>query len=321
MLIIIRKKTSNCSIFCYDLSLERKKGMIVRMSRSISPISAKFVNTHFVDEKYHKQHSQLIHQHNDVLELFYVIHGSGHYIVNNQEYIVQPGSLVVCNVGVLHGEMPFHKNNMQSYCCVLKDLSISHLPPNTLMDDSLSPVLFFSTDKSYIENILIAIHEFNFQSSAYKNVCESLANALLNIVYTRLNEQYLQNNAISKKNNAISKKSEESIQKIMKYLNEHFNESFSLEELGDTFNMSHYYLSHVFKTETGLSPMKYIIYRKIGEAQNLLMNTDMLIGEICENIGFDDVCHFSSMFKKYIGVTPTQYRQYFRKKEVDIEML
>lgn len=89
-------------------------------------------------------------------------------------------------------------------------------------------------------------------------------------------------------------------------------EPLTLEELGETFNISHYYLSHLFKTETGLSPMKYIVHRKIGEAQNLLMNTDMLIGQICEVTGFSDSCHFSSMFKKYIGVTPTQYRQHFR---------
>lgn len=284
------------------------------MSKSMAPINAKFVNTHFVDEKYHKQHPQLVHQHDDVLELFYVIRGSGHYIVSNKEYTVQPGSLVICNAGVVHGEAPFQKHNMQSYCCVLKDIFIPDLPPNTLMDTLRSPVLFFTTYKTYIESLLMAIHEFNFQAPAYKNTCELLSNALLNIVYTRLNEQYMQNIITNNDDNIGNKKNEESIKKIIEYINVHFRESLTLEELGDIFNMSHYYLSHVFKTETGLSPMKYIIYRKIGEAQNLLMNTNMLIGEICESTGFNDSCHFNSMFKKYVGVTPSQYRQQFRKK-------
>ncbi|MGN1030624.1 MAG: helix-turn-helix domain-containing protein, partial [Butyricicoccaceae bacterium] len=69
----------------------------------------------------------------------------------------------------------------------------------------------------------------------------------------------------------------------------------------------------IFKAATGLSPMKYVAQRRIGEAQNLLMNTNISIGEIGERLGFSDSCHFSSTFKRYIGVTPTQYRNHFHQ--------
>ena len=90
-------------------------------------------------------------------------------------------------------------------------------------------------------------------------------------------------------------------------------ESLQLPELGERFHISHYYLSRLFKAETGLSPMKYVMYRKIGESQNLLMNTELPIGTISDRMGFLDNCHFSTTFKKYIGLTPTQYRQHFQK--------
>lgn len=97
------------------------------------------------------------------------------------------------------------------------------------------------------------------------------------------------------------------------YLDQHFMESLQLPELGERFHISHYYLSRLFKEETGLSPMKYVTYRKIGESQNLLMNTELPIGTISDRMGFLDNCHFNTTFKKYIGLTPTQYRQHFQK--------
>lgn len=151
-----------------------------------APLAAEFVDTHFVDEKYHERHSQLIHRHEDVLELLYVMQGSGSYIVKDREYPVQPDSLVVCNAGVLHGEPPFQRHNMQSYCCVLRGLSLPPLPPNTLMDGTHNPVLFFSADREAAENILRALHKLNAPGAEAPDVCGLLANALLNLVWAKL---------------------------------------------------------------------------------------------------------------------------------------
>ena len=50
-----------------------------------------FVNLHVVDKNYHERHSQLLHKHEDVLELFYIMQGDGQYIVGGKEYIIRPG--------------------------------------------------------------------------------------------------------------------------------------------------------------------------------------------------------------------------------------
>ena len=62
--------------------------------------------------------------------------------------------------------------------------------------------------------------------------------------------------------------------------------------------------------------MKYVAQLKIGEAQKLLMNTDKSIGSISEELGFNDNSHFNVMFKKYTGLSPTEYRQYFKNTTV-----
>lgn len=281
------------------------------IENTIFPV-ATFVTTHFVDEKYHQQHPQLIHRHDNVIELLYITRGPGSYRVGDYNYLIQPGNLVICNANVLHGEPPFQDHSLQSYCCVLTDLQLPNLPANTLMENSHYPVLFFSQDKMHIENMMQTMHSLNEQSKEYHQVCNLLANALLNMVYIKLQKRQ-QPTEFNHKSN------EDFIQNITQYLDKHYMEAISLQNLGNIFHISHYYLSHIFKIETGISPMKYVMYRRIGEAQNMLMNTDKTIGTISETLGFGDNCHFSSMFKKYVGITPTQYRKHFQPERNEQE--
>ena len=97
----------------------------------------------------------------------------------------------------------------------------------------------------------------------------------------------------------------------MDYLNEHYAENLSLDKISEHFFISKSNLSHYFKRETGLSPIQYIMQRRIGEAQSLLVETSQPIQEIEFRLGFNDSAHFSKMFKKYVGVTPNEYRKHF----------
>ncbi|MFV0527417.1 MAG: helix-turn-helix transcriptional regulator [Lachnospiraceae bacterium] len=189
----------------------------------------------------------------------------------------------------------------------MDQLSLPCLPPNSLMDASCNPILYFSEDESSVKHIMLALHELDSQESGNPYACTRLADALLHIIYEKLH-------TLNQSRLSVRSTHESLIQEITAYLEQHLMESVTLKELGEKFHMSYYYLSHIYKTQTGLSPMKYVMHRKIGESQNLLMNTSMLIGEISETLGFSDNCHFNVTFKKYVGMTPSQYRQYFQNK-------
>ena len=273
------------------------------MGRDNIILNTDFVELIYVDEEYHKNHSQLIHKHDDVLELFYIMSGSGQYTAAGRTYPVQRGSLVICNAGVMHGESPYWHNTMLSYCCVLRGLSIPGLPHNTLTDAARSPVCFFIDDRETVEYILLALHHQKCQPDVSPAVSHLLANALLNLVYAKL--RHLSDDADIKHN-------EEFLQNIATWLDQHYMEPVTLEELGRRFHISPSYLSHIFKTETGFSPMKYLLYRRIGESQRLLMNSELPVSSISDQLGFNDSSHFCRTFKKYIGLTPSAYRRHFR---------
>ena len=110
------------------------------------------------------------------------------------------------------------------------------------------------------------------------------------------------------------KNRDELISQLKDYISEHFAEHLTLEKISEQFFISKSSLSHIFKKETGLSPIQYIIQRRIGEAQSLLVETSLQIQEIEFRLGFNDSAHFSKMFKKYVGVTPKEYRKHFSER-------
>ncbi len=269
------------------------------MSRKPTALNAEFVE--LIYEEYHRSHSQTIHKHDDVLELFYIMNGSGQYTVAGRAYPIQHGSLVICNAGVMHGESPYWQNTMQSYCCVLRALAVPGLPPNTLTEAERSPVCFFMDDRETVEHILLALRQQQGRSDA---VSRLLANALLNLVYAK--RCRLSRDADVKHNEGF-------LQSIIAWLDQHYMEPVTLEALSKRFHISPSYLSHIFKTETGFSPMKYLLYRRVGESQRLLTNSTLPVSAISDRLGFNDSSHFCRTFKKHVGLTPSAYRQHFRK--------
>ena len=105
------------------------------------------------------------------------------------------------------------------------------------------------------------------------------------------------------------------VREITRYLDEHYTEQLRMEDICSEFHLSVSYLSHMFKKEVGLSPKQYIMLRRIGEAQSMLSEGDIPIGQIEEQLGFTSSCHLASTFKKYVGLSPREYRQHFREND------
>lgn len=93
------------------------------------------------------------------------------------------------------------------------------------------------------------------------------------------------------------------------YLEEHFTEDISLQDLADILGVGHEHLSRTFKKEKGTSPQHYLIDLKIQEACKLLLRYDELdIRSVGELVGYSDPYYFSRIFKKYVKVSPKNYR-------------
>jgi transcriptional regulator GlxA family with amidase domain len=74
-------------------------------------------------------------------------------------------------------------------------------------------------------------------------------------------------------------------------------------------------MSHTFKETTGYSPIQYIMRRRIGEAQTLLITTNHSITMVANIVGYDNSSYFNKIFTKNVGMTPKRYRECYTKKQ------
>lgn len=101
----------------------------------------------------------------------------------------------------------------------------------------------------------------------------------------------------------------ENFRQLIKYMEDHFSSSITLDDLSKSFGMSKYYLSREFKKYTGFSPIDYLIQLKIEHAKYLLHSTTLPANKISHISGIHDMNNFTNLFKKRTGMTPGQYRK------------
>jgi transcriptional regulator GlxA family with amidase domain len=98
------------------------------------------------------------------------------------------------------------------------------------------------------------------------------------------------------------------VQKVMTYMEENFQKDLSLEKLAQSVNLSIWHFGHLFKTETGKSPVQYLKSLRMAQARKLLETTFLSIKEVMSKVGMRDQTHFAKDFKRSYGLTPTRYR-------------
>lgn len=99
------------------------------------------------------------------------------------------------------------------------------------------------------------------------------------------------------------------VRDCINYIDLHLKEKIELEEIAKKLGYTRYYLSAKFKKETGKNLNDYIKERKVDEAKLLLKSSSIDIVEISERLKFGSPSFFSATFKKYTGMTPSQYRE------------
>jgi YesN/AraC family two-component response regulator len=105
---------------------------------------------------------------------------------------------------------------------------------------------------------------------------------------------------------------------VLEYIDTHFSEPLSLDSIAKNFFVSSYYLAHKFKSETGYTMKQYILNRQLGEAQSLLVFSDISIKDIASICGYSNLQYFYSVFKKSVGSTPNELRNFYKNIKANL---
>lgn len=100
----------------------------------------------------------------------------------------------------------------------------------------------------------------------------------------------------------------EKVREVKQYLDQHARSRITLNELAEKSGMSIPHLSAEFKRFYGDSPINYLIGLRLQQARYLLLDQQLQITEIARRVGYDDLFHFSKLFKKHFGLSPRAMR-------------
>lgn len=92
------------------------------------------------------------------------------------------------------------------------------------------------------------------------------------------------------------------------YIKQHYHEEISMNTVAEYLQISEGYLSRVFKKETAYTFTNYVSFYRIVMACSLLKDCRMKVYEVTEKVGYTDTAYFSTLFKKMMGVSPSEYQ-------------
>ncbi|HBF39155.1 MAG TPA: hypothetical protein DDW50_17780 [Firmicutes bacterium] len=109
--------------------------------------------------------------------------------------------------------------------------------------------------------------------------------------------------------NHIQTKSNLIITQVLKYIHQNFDQNISLETVAKYFYIDKSYLCKLFKKNTTENFNDYLMKLRINRAKKLLKNPEYNVGIISGKVGYTDYSYFGQVFKKMVGMTPSEYRK------------
>ena len=122
--------------------------------------------------------------------------------------------------------------------------------------------------------------------------------------FLRKTKEVCQNMETAKEKESVS-----IVEKAKKYIDENFQKDVSLDDVSRIVDISPFYFSKLFKQEAGKNFIEYLTEVRLSNARMFLNNPQYSIKEVCVMSGYSDPNYFSRIFKKYEGVTPSEYRE------------
>lgn len=252
------------------------------------------------EEKYHSH---------DFPELAYVLSGVGKYRIDDVIYDVKEGDLIAINPGVKHQALFTNPQNATTEFFVgFTDVKFIGLAPNMLPLPENSPIIPVKGElKQKISRICASMEAEN--SISWEGRYFMQKTYLMQMILLLLKEQ-IQPVEVKTGCAFESVNKKYVVEQMMNYFEEHYAEKISLDQIAENMYLSPFYISKIFKSETGNTPIHYLIKIRMERAFELLENGwEGSIQEVAVQVGYEDAYHFSKLFKKNFGVSPSQVKK------------
>lgn len=256
--------------------------------------TAKLLNA--ASAKYGGDWSSVPHTHNYV-ELFYISGGQGQFLIGDRLYPVRAGQLVLINPHVIHTEVSLNAQPLEYTVLGIGGIELGL----TGTSNEQFSILDRSGDGELSACLRNILWEMESEQPGYGDICQ----AYMEIVLLRL----MRTASLPLPTESRTASANHQCAAVRRYIDLHFKEPLTLDILAEEAHMNKFYLSHSFKREYGVSPINYVISRRIEESKHLLAETDFSLTAVAQMLGFSSLSYFSQVFRRAQGVTPMEFRR------------
>lgn len=245
-----------------------------------------------------------LHHHEDCSELLLIVEGEGDFRVDGKSYHAQAGCMMCYNRGIWHEERS-NGDRFSALYVSFRGLQLKGLPQDHLLGVNQEAMIELKEHFLPVKQLLgeiIAEKQSTWPESTL------IANQLLGVLLGRL-VRFLH----YKEDEVRKRPAREFVHLAKRFMEENYHTDIDLSALSNLTHTSAYHLIHVFKSETGLTPIQYLIRYRMEVAKHYLATTRLPMAEIAEKVGYRSETYFQNLFKKTAGVSPGRYRSETRE--------
>ena len=250
------------------------------------------------------------------MECGVVVEGTLSYLYENEIVRLSAGDGFFMNTMTRHGII----NRTKDYCLVymikFHPRLVGGSRDSIFWEKYLYPIIRNTAFKGLIirrkdepavlRNILQACVAMRDRQIGYEFV---VRNTLSNVIFSVYEKQNVVTSGLSRKDVLM----EERIRTMLDYLEAHYMENVTLEEIADSAAISISECIRCFKAMVHVTPINYLRQYRLEKAADLLLHTDLSISETASYCGFEEMSYFTRCFRSQFGVTPTLYRRTYKK--------
>lgn len=261
--------------------------------------------------EYHN-YSAVSHWHEDI-EFIYILSGEMQYDVNGEIVTIHEKEGIIINSRNFHYGYSETRKECEFICIIIHPSLFSG--NNYVKEKYITPFLecielpyILLTNEDWHKQILqdiYSLHSLNQSEESFFLKSQVFSMHIFEIIYEntkdRLHEYGQNSNYILMR-----------LREMVHYIQVHYSEALSLENIAKVGKMGKTSCTTVFKTYMHTTPIEYLITFRMAQSVSLLTETDKSITEIAHAVGFTDSSYYSKYFKKYYGITPRNMRKQAR---------
>ncbi|MGN0326488.1 MAG: AraC family transcriptional regulator [Lachnospiraceae bacterium] len=240
--------------------------------------------------------------------LIIITEGTLYITANSVEYCLGAGQYVFLKAGEEHfGYRPSAGKLSYLWAHFRSDCSFEMVNGESEQYTYILPETSHLSDSGRTAQLFHQLMDLSLEENLYLQEMRDYAMSLL---LMELSQEYC-------RNQDSSDKFPTAVISTREWIKNHYDQSFDVAVIADAVGYRTDYLSSLFKRSMGISIVRYTNQLRIKTAKTLLSNYDVSIREAAFSCGFSDEKYFMKVFKQLEGITPTQYKKSFGRKNIN----